>query len=341
MEKERRTRQATGGRPGEAEGARPLVAISMGDPAGVGPEICAAALADERVRRVTRCLLYCDGRAIRKAAALVGADIDAVLESGDASLVDLADADPSSFAPGAVSASCGRASWEYVEAAARAALAGEVGALVTAPINKESIRAAGIPHIGHTEMLASITGVSDPLTMFETGNLRVFFLTRHVSLKAACGLVAKDRLLDYIERCSAALGDLGFEGELAVAGLNPHCGEHGLFGDEEGREIEPAIAMARAKGMKVSGPIGADSVFHQAKIGRYAAVLSLYHDQGHIACKTLDFERTISLTLGLPFLRSSVDHGTAFDIAWKGRASAVGMVEAILAAARYAQSYGS
>jgi 4-hydroxythreonine-4-phosphate dehydrogenase len=240
---------------------------------------------------------------------------------------------------GRVSASGGRASWEYVEAAARAALAGEVAAVVTAPINKESVRAAKVPYIGHTEMLGAIAGAADPLTMFETLGLRVFFLTRHVSLKEACGLVTKKRLLDYIERCSAALAGLGVKGELVVAGLNPHCGEHGLFGDEEGREIEPAIAEARARGIAVSGPVGADSVFHLAKIGRYAAVLSLYHDQGHIACKTLDFERTVSFTLGLPFLRTSVDHGTAFDIAWKGEASAVGMIEAILSAAKYSRRY--
>ena len=334
--------------------AKPLVAVSMGDPAGVGPEICASALADARVRGAARCVLYGDARVLWKAAAVIGAEagMSAALASGDASLVDLANADPAAFEPGKVSALCGRAAWEYVEAAgisalagakgkagvaaAKATLAGAADALVTAPINKESVRAAGVPHIGHTEMLGAIAGVADPLTMFETGSLRVFFLTRHVSLKAACGLVTKDRLLDYIERCAAAMARLGLDGELAVAGLNPHCGEHGLFGDEEGREIEPAIALARERGIAVAGPVGADSVFHQAKIGRYAAVLSLYHDQGHIACKTLDFERTISLTLGLPFLRSSVDHGTAFDIAWKGEASAVGMVEAILAAARYA-----
>ncbi len=190
-------------------------------------------------------------------------------------------------------------------------------------------------------MLGAIAGVDDPLTMFETLGLRVFFLTRHVSLRKACELVTKDRLVDYLERCQGALADLGLKGDLAVAGLNPHCGEHGLFGDEEGREIAPAIAEARSRGLAVVGPIGADSVFHLAKIGRFAAVLSLYHDQGHIACKTLDFERTVSLTLGLPFLRTSVDHGTAFDIAWKGQASAVSMVEAILSAARHAPAYSA
>jgi 4-phospho-D-threonate 3-dehydrogenase / 4-phospho-D-erythronate 3-dehydrogenase len=317
---------------------RPLVAVTMGDPAGIGPEICARALADESLKAAARCVVYGDARVMRKAAALVGIDSRSW---GDAEIVDLANADPASFEPGKVSGPCGRAAWEYVEAAGRAALAGKVAAVVTAPINKESISAAGVPHIGHTEMLGAVTGVADPLTMFETLGLRVFFLTRHVSLRAACDLVTKERLLDYIERCHAALAGLGVGGELVVAGLNPHCGEHGLFGDEEGREIVPAIAEARARGVAASGPVGADSVFHLAKAGRYAAVLSLYHDQGHIACKTLDFERTVSLTLGLPFLRTSVDHGTAFDIAWKAQASPVSMVEALLAAARYAPAYSS
>ena len=148
------------------------------------------------------------------------------------------------------------------------------------------------------------------------------------------------KMLDYIIRCSTALKSLGLEnGCLAVAGLNPHNGEHGLFGDEEGKEIEPAIAEARGQGINVTGPIPADSVFYQALHGRYAAVLSLYHDQGHIATKTVDFERTISLTLGMPFLRTSVDHGTAFDIAGQGIASSVSMEEAIRLEAEYGSCY--
>lgn len=329
---------------------RPLIAISMGDPAGIGPEICARALEDREVLERARCVVYGDRRVMLKAAALVGADCsrwealgpsDRPDSGSEAAIVDLGNADPAAFEPGRVSAACGRAAWEYVEAAGKAALAGAetgVRALVTAPINKESIAAAKVPFIGHTEMLAAISGVADPLTMFETLDLRVFFLTRHVSLRRACDLVTKDRVVDYLERCSSALGDLGLRGEIAVAGLNPHCGEHGLFGDEEGRELEPAIAEARRRGVAVAGPIGADSVFHQARLGRYVAVLSLYHDQGHVACKTLDFDRTVSLTLGMPFLRTSVDHGTAFDIAWSGKASAISMVEAILAAARYARA---
>ncbi|HET7838736.1 MAG TPA: 4-hydroxythreonine-4-phosphate dehydrogenase PdxA [Rectinemataceae bacterium] len=328
-----------------ARAGGPRIALTMGDPAGIGPEIVARALADRALRGTARFVVYGDARVMERAVALTGAGLavrgTSVGQAGgfgpdELPVVDLANADPAAFEPGRVSGLCGRASWEYIEAAAKAALAGEVDAIATAPINKEAIVAARVPFIGHTEMLAGVAGVADPLTMFETLGLRVFFLTRHVSLKVACELVKRPRIVDYLERCSGALAGLGVVGEIAVAGLNPHCGEHGLFGDEEEREVRPAVEEARSRGLAVAGPIGADSVFHQAKTGRYAAVLSLYHDQGHIACKTLDFERTVSLTLGLPFLRTSVDHGTAFDLAWKGEASAVSMVEAARAAARYA-----
>ncbi|HHW76520.1 MAG TPA: 4-hydroxythreonine-4-phosphate dehydrogenase PdxA [Xanthomonadaceae bacterium] len=329
--------------------SKPIIGISMGDPAGIGPEIVVRTLADQIVNQAARCLVYGDALVIEKAVQesglglkvrAIGRPDEARFAAGSIEVVDFANADPAAFEPGQVQALCGQAAWDYIQAVVRAALRGEVEIVNTAPINKESIQAAGVPYIGHTEMLAGLTGTHDPLTMFETLGLRVFFLSRHVSLRKSCDLVTRERLLDYIERCHRALEQLGLGGgELAVAGLNPHCGEHGLFGDEEVREIAPAIAEARARGFRVAGPIGADSVFHQARTGRYAAVLSLYHDQGHIATKTLDFERTISLTLGLPFLRASVDHGTAFDIAWQGKASAISMVESIRVAARYAPAW--
>ena len=328
--------------------SKPVIGISMGDPAGVGPEILVRAIADGTVYQAARCLVYGDARVIEKAVReghlgltvrAIGQPAEARFAAGTIEVIDFANADPAAFEPGRVQALCGQAAWEYIEAMVQAALQGEVEVINTAPINKESIQAAGVPYIGHTEMLAGLTGTHDPLTLFETLGLRVFFLSRHVSLRQSCDLVTRGRLLDYIERCHQAMKQLGLDGELAVAGLNPHCGEHGLFGDEEVREVEPAVAEAQRRGFQVVGPIGADSVFHQAKMGRYAAVLSLYHDQGHIATKTLDFERTISLTLGLPFLRTSVDHGTAFDIAWQGKASAVSLVESLRVAARYAPAY--
>ena len=217
----------------------------------------------------------------------------------------------------------------------------KVDAIATTPINKESLRAADVPYIGHTEMLEDISGVHDPLTMFEVETLRVFFLSRHLSLKDAIDVIKYDRVLDYIKRSTEALNKLGVKGTMAVAGLNPHSGEHGLFGMEEVDEIEPAIIQAQKEGYDVVGPIGADSVFHQALQGKYACVLSLYHDQGHIATKTYNFEKTISITNSMPFLRTSVDHGTAYDIAGKNIASAVSMIEAVKLAAKYAPYFNS
>lgn len=217
---------------------------------------------------------------------------------------------------------------------------GQLEAIATTPINKQALKAGNVDFIGHTEILAALTNTPDPLTMFEVRGMRVFFLTRHVSLAKACELVTEHRLLDYIKRCTDALKSLGVaEGVMAVAGLNPHSGDNGMFGTEELKEIIPAVEKAKRLGYRVEGPIGADSVFHQALMGKYKSVLSLYHDQGHIATKTLDFERTIAITMGLPFLRTSVDHGTAYDIAGRGIAGDVSMTEAILLAAKYAAPY--
>ena len=190
-------------------------------------------------------------------------------------------------------------------------------------------------------MLAHLSDTEDPLTMFQVYDMRVFFLSRHLSLSDACDAVKKDKIIDYVRRSIKALERLGIGNPLlAVAGLNPHNGEHGMFGDEEVNEITPAVEQCISEGLNVTGPIPGDSVFAMALKGRYDGVLSMYHDQGHIATKTVDFERTISLTIGMPFLRTSVDHGTAFDIAGKGVASGVSMYEAIRLAAEYAAVYG-
>ena len=218
----------------------------------------------------------------------------------------------------------------------------EVDAVATTPINKESLKAGNINFIGHTEIFGALTNTEDPLTMFEVRGMRVFFLTRHVSLREACDLVTKDRIKDYVKRCKDMLKTLGVsEGTMAVAGLNPHSGEHGLFGYEEVNHVTPAVEELREEGYDVVGPIGADSVFHLALQGRFNSVLSLYHDQGHIATKTLGFDRTIAITGGMPILRTSVDHGTAMDIAGKGIASEISMVEAILLGAKYSPNFAS
>ena len=329
--------------------ALPLIAIPMGDPNGIGPEIIVKALADPAVYEYSRPIVVGDAFCLARALSVCGSNLlihtvndpaQGVYRAGFLNLIDLAHDNLADLAVGTVQALAGQCAMAYITKAVELATAGLVDALATTPINKESLRAADVPHIGHTEILADLTDTQDPLTVFETNGLRVFFLTRHVSLRRACDLVTYERVREGIRQCCAAMQQLGTaSGTLAVAGLNPHSGEHGLFGDEEMTAVAPAVADCQAEGMPVVGPVSADSVFHLARIGRFAAVLSLYHDQGHIATKTLDFERTISLTLGLPFLRTSVDHGTALDIAGTGLASAVSMIEAIRLAALYAPHY--
>ena len=325
---------------------KPLIAVPIGDPAGVGPEIVAKACALEKVNSAADVIAIGDRQVMENAIRIVGGNLKIhVVESpaegdyrpGILNLIDLDNIDQSKFSYGVVQAMCGKASFEYIKKSVELAMNCEVDAVATTSINKEALRAAQIPFIGHTEIFGALTGTPDPLTMFETNGLRVFFLTRHKSLRDMLDDIKKDKIKDCVKECLEALKRLGVtEGTMAIAGLNPHCGEHGLFGWEEVNEITPAVEELQAEGYPVVGPIGADSVFHQAAIGRYNSVLSLYHDQGHIATKTLDFDRTISITNGMPILRTSVDHGTAFDIAGKGIVSEISMAEAILLAAKYA-----
>ena len=328
--------------------SKPLIAVTMGDPAGVGPEIVAKSLASEEVTDVADCVIVGDRKCMENAIRIVGADLINVIqkpaggqyEKGILNLIDLDNVDMDAFAFGKVSGMCGKAAYDYIARSIELANAGEVDAVSTTPINKEALKAGDVHFIGHTEIFGALTGTEDPLTMFETNGMRVFFLTRHVSLRQMLDMIKKDRIVDYVVRCTEALRRLGVkEGTMAIAGLNPHSGEHGLFGWEEVEEIIPAIEELKKMGYDVAGPVGADSVFHQAAIGKYNSVLSLYHDQGHIATKTLDFEKTIAITNGMPILRTSVDHGTAFDIAGTGKVSAVSMIEAIRLAAKYAPHF--
>ena len=330
---------------------KPLIAIPIGDCAGVGPEITVKALVSDTVTGTADCIVIGDRKVLEKAIALTGADLtihtveepeEGDYRKGILNLIDLDNIDMSTFQYGRVQAMCGRAAYEYIAKSIELAMAKKADAVATTPINKEALRAAGVPFIGHTEIFGALTGTKDPLTMFETGGLRVFFLTRHLSLRDMLEEIKKDKIVTCVKECMEALRKLGVtEGTMAVAGLNPHCGEHGLFGMEEVNEIEPAVRELQAEGYRVAGPIGADSVFHQAALGKYSSVLSLYHDQGHIATKTLDFERTISITNGMPILRTSVDHGTAFDIAGRNIAGEVSMVEAIRLAAKYAPHFAA
>lgn len=328
---------------------RPLIAIPMGDPAGVGPEIAAMAVASGKIAEHARCIIVGDRKIIKKAMEVCGLNMQIhVVESPEQgryeentlNLIDLDNVREEEFVYGKISGMCGRAAYKYIEKSIALANLNLVDAVATTPINKESLKEGGVDYIGHTEIFGALTGTKDPLTMFEVRGMRVFFLSRHVSLRKACDLVKKDRIIDYVIRCQEALGKLGIEeGTMAIAGLNPHSGEHGLFGEEEVEEVMPAVEELKNRGYQVEGPIGADSVFHQALQGKYNSVLSLYHDQGHIATKTLDFERTIAITGGMPILRTSVDHGTAFDIAGTGKASPVSMIEAILLAAKYSGNF--
>lgn len=325
---------------------RPVLAVTMGDPAGIGPEIAVRALLDPEVRAVSRSFLIGDMRVFQRALSACGLTAELHPIAGPEALADRAgvidvlhqdSADPDAVQMGQVQALGGQAAYAAIRGAIDLAMAGRVDGVATTPINKESLKAAKIPFIGHTEMFAEHTGAREEMTMFTISGLKIFFLTRHMSLLDACRSITSERVEKGIDKCIKALRQLGLERpHLAVAALNPHGGEDGLFGREEIDGIKPAIAVARARGLHISGPVPADSVFHMAKIGRYDAVLSLYHDQGHIAAKMLDFEKTVSVTLGLPILRTSVDHGTAFDIAGTGKASAVSMIEAIKVAAEYA-----
>lgn len=320
-----------------------VLALTMGDPAGVGPEIVVKTIASWDVEAVP--LVIGERQVLEEAQRVSGVTIEwreahLPLQGDGPFLLDLKNVDFSSFSFGKIAPEMGRASYEYIEKAIALALDGTVQGVVTAPISKEALHRAAIPFIGHTEILQSLSGVREAITMFQVGGLRVFFLTRHLALKEAIERVRKDTLVRFLQKMVLYLRVLGVSTpRIAVAALNPHAGESGLLGREESEEIVPAIEEVRGKGYQVSGPYPADSIFFFAFQGKFDAVLSLYHDQGHIATKCLDFYRTVSVTLGLPFIRTSPDHGTAFDIAGRGIARHESMYEASRLAAQYALSY--
>jgi 4-hydroxythreonine-4-phosphate dehydrogenase len=321
---------------------RPTVGITLGDPAGVGPEIVVKALTDRRLYEQIRPVLFGNPAVLERAVRVVGATaaVHAVERPPDAhgapdvlDIVATGDGPPPPW--GQVSPEAGREAGAAIVAAVKAVEHGQIDALTTAPLNKEALRLGGYAYPGHTEMLASLFRREGVYTLFVTGSLYIFFLTRHHPLRAVPDLLTADAVHAGIVRCLQFLRDLGFEDpHLAVAALNPHAGENGLIGQEEQTVLLPAVQRAQAEGCRVSGPVPADAVFYQARTGRYTGVLSLYHDQGHIAAKTLDFYGTVSVTLGLPVIRTSVDHGTAFDIAGQGVADARGQVAALETAGR-------
>lgn len=337
----------------------PIVGISMGDPAGVGPEIIARALGEAGMAERCRALVIGDGGVMAEALALVHAPLtlhrvgraaDAKWRPGVLECLDLANVDARRLPRGQVSAEAGKAAYQYIETGVTLARSGEIAALVTAPINKEALAAAGLPHSGHTEILASLTGTKDFAMLLMGKELKVIHVTTHVALRRVPELVTRERVLRTIRLAHQAAVGLGERApRIAVAGLNPHAGEEGLFGDEEKTAILPAIEAARAEGINVSGPLPADTLFSRARGGEFSVIVAMYHDQGHIPVKTLGFnydERAkrwtglsgVNVTVGLPFLRVSPDHGTAFDRAWKGIANPESMVEAIDVAVRMLES---
>jgi 4-hydroxythreonine-4-phosphate dehydrogenase len=324
---------------------RPVIGLTVGDPAGIGPEIVLKALRDREIYERLRPLVFADRAVLEQTLEILGdtLTLHAVQAPSagryQAGCVDFVDVGvlEQAIDYGVVSAAGGRAGYAYLNRAIDAALAGEVTGLATAPLNKESLQAAKLPYIDHTAVLQARATLTKPMTLFLVRNLKIFFLTRHISFREIPDAITREEILETLPLCDLYLRQLGVDAPtLAVAALNPHGGEQGLFGREEMDVIGPAVSEAQSQGARVRGPIPADSVFHQALEGRYDGVLSLYHDQGHIAAKTLDFHGTVSLTMGLQFLRTSVDHGTAFDIAGQGIAEARGMREAIRAAGQYA-----
>lgn len=328
---------------------RPIIGITIGDPAGIGPEIIVKSLANKGVYKRCQPLVIGDARVVQQAINITDKNLslrmintpkEGKYKFGIIDLIDINNIDIENLNFGEIQKQCGIAAFQYIKTAVNFAKQKQIQAIATAPINKEALQLADIPHIGHTEMLGYLTKTHDPLTMFQVRNMRIFFLTRHVSLKEAISQINKKHIHSYLKRCDKALRRMGLSSrKIAVAGLNPHGGEDGLFGYEEIDEIIPAIDAAKQDRINAYGPIPADSVFHQTLNGKFDAVLSLYHDQGHIAAKMTDFYRTVSITNGLPFLRTSVDHGTAFDIAGKNIASSLSMEECIKLAAEYAPKF--
>lgn len=319
-----------------------IFGITMGDASGVGPEILLKAFRNGQLRHPF--VAFGDLAVLERANAELGyaVPLRRATDAGDyrpgvLNVVDLGMMRAEQVQPGRVDPVAGAAARAYVVAATQAALRGEIRAMVTLPMNKEATQASDPGFTGHTDLIASLCGVQEVTMMLAAEDLIVTHVTTHMSLREALGRIRRDRIVRILELTCEAVARLRPEPRIAVAGLNPHAGEHGLFGREEIEEIAPAIQRARERGLPVEGPLPPDTVFYlAARKRRYDAVVAMYHDQGHIPLKLLDFEGGVNVTLGLPIVRTSVDHGTAFDIAWKGLASTRSLSAALEMAARLA-----
>jgi len=318
---------------------RTVIGVTLGDPSGVGPEVIVKAFADPALHQESKLFVIGAIEPIQRAIEQVGLSqsvrsikipSDANSSSDFIDVVELDEIQDTDFPMGVLSEKSARASHAWVEAAIQLALAGSLDAITTAPVNKEAWRLAGFSDKGHQEVLQRLTGADYVATMLVSGPLRCMHLSTHLSLSEACDYVTKENVLrainlthEYFTRWGVAAPRIG------VAALNPHASDGGLIGQTEEKEILPAVVTARAAGIDAIGPVPADTVFNQAIDGRYDVVLVMYHDQGHIPIKVYGFENSITVNLGIPILRTSVDHGTAFDIAGKNQAQSVSMVEAI------------
>ncbi|MGV3010122.1 4-hydroxythreonine-4-phosphate dehydrogenase PdxA [Streptococcus thoraltensis] len=328
-----------------------IIGITLGDPAGIGPEIALKAFTKKELYKKSKPLLIGDSSIVNYYLEkhpelnlnvnIIDKPADGQYEFGKIDLIDLGIIDMSTFEIGKVSAVGGDAAFQYVKKVIELALAKEIDATVTNPLNKEAMNLAGHHYAGHTEIYANLTDTDKYTMMLADGNLRVVHVSTHVSLREACDRATKDRVLDVIRIADKACKDLGMENpRIAVAGLNPHCGENGLFGTEEIEHINPAVEEAKSEGINAYGSLPADTIFSKANGGMYDIVVAMYHDQGHIPLKLLGFVydqekgawqavRGVNITLGLPIIRTSVDHGTAFDVAGEWMASEVSLENAI------------
>ncbi len=322
---------------------KPLLALTMGDAAGSGPEIITKALAIPEISTICRPVVIGDAATMQAALKITGAPgnirsikklPEAIFQEGTIEVIDLQNIQLERLVRGRVDTMAGKAAYQYIKLATDMALSGECDAIVTSAINKEALNNAGYHYDGHTQLLAELCGVPFVAMMLVSGNLRVSHVTTHVSLHRAIELIRPERILAVLKLTQEALPLMGVnKSHIAVAGLNPHAGEGGLFGDEEAQYITPAVESARKQGINVTGPLPPDSVFFRTAEGQFDAALAMYNDQGHIAVKMLGITEGVNITLGLPIIRTSVDHGTVFGKAGKGTADATSLVQSIKLAA--------
>ncbi|MEY8000536.1 4-hydroxythreonine-4-phosphate dehydrogenase PdxA [Clostridium sp. Mt-5] len=338
---------------------KPILGITMGDPAGIGPEIAAKALVKEKIYEICRPLVVGDANVMIQAVEIANVDLkinkiydvnDAKFKYGVMDVYDLKNTDMEHLVHGKVSAMAGKAGFESVKKVIELAMDKKIDATITGPINKEAMNLAGFHYSGHTEIYAHYTNTKNYTMMLACDNLRVVHVSTHVSLREACDRVKKDRVFEVIKLANDTCKKLGIiNPKVGVAGLNPHAGENGMFGFEEKQEIEPAIEEARKLGINVEGPVPPDTVFSKAKGGQYDIVVAMYHDQGHIPMKVVGFNwdeqkkkwtsvSGVNITLGLPIIRVSVDHGTAFGKAGKGTANEESLINSIEYGVKFANS---